>query len=132
MNKQDIIELYNAQISYYDGDAVKAWKSLSKESQLLIKEFKPKKTAKAKKSAYWNKVWKLSNENAINVEGISKRKWKEYDLDHIVPIKYGYDNNIPAELIASVDNLRVIPHKDNYTKGTRLIEEAVSILNKWK
>jgi hypothetical protein len=40
-----------------------------------------------------------------------------YQLDHIVGIRYGYDNMIPVEVIASVDNLQMLPWKENRTKG---------------
>lgn len=40
-----------------------------------------------------------------------------YQLDHIIGIRYGYDNAIPAEIIASVDNLQMLPWKENRMKG---------------
>lgn len=36
-----------------------------------------------------------------------------YQLDHIMPIKYGFYNNIPPEDIAKKENLRIIPWKEN-------------------
>lgn len=42
-----------------------------------------------------------------------------YQLDHIVPARWGFDHDIPVELIAHIDNLQVInwktnlSHKDN-------------------
>lgn len=42
-----------------------------------------------------------------------------HQLDHIIPIRYGFDNNIPPENIARLENLRVIPWKENLTKGNK-------------
>lgn len=40
-----------------------------------------------------------------------------YHLDHIISIKMGFLNNIPVEVIASVDNLQMLPWRDNVRKG---------------
>jgi hypothetical protein len=46
-----------------------------------------------------------------------------YQLDHIVSIKYGFDNNISPETLSRIDNLRLIPWKDNLLKGCRELGE---------
>jgi len=43
-----------------------------------------------------------------------------WQLDHIIPIKYGFDNNIPPELIADISNLQMLPWKDNRTKSDKI------------
>lgn len=40
-----------------------------------------------------------------------------YHLDHIISIRYGFDNNIPPEDIAIKENLQMLPWKDNISKG---------------
>jgi hypothetical protein len=40
-----------------------------------------------------------------------------YHLDHIVSIRYGFDNNIPPEEIAVKENLQMLPWKENISKG---------------
>jgi len=40
-----------------------------------------------------------------------------YQLDHIVSIKLGYENNIPAEEIGDISNLQFLPWKENRLKG---------------
>lgn len=40
-----------------------------------------------------------------------------YEVDHIVPIFYGFNNNIPAEIIASVENLQMLHMTDNRKKS---------------
>lgn len=44
-----------------------------------------------------------------------------YHLDHIISVKYGFDNNIPPEQLAQVKNLRVIPWLENIVKRDKLI-----------
>lgn len=52
-------------------------------------------------------------------------------VDHIVPVKYGYLNDIPPELIASSDNLQIIPWEENRQKWDILTEDAKQLLMKW-
>ena len=40
-----------------------------------------------------------------------------YHLDHIVSIRYGFDNNIPPEEIAKKENLQMLPWRENISKG---------------
>jgi len=47
-----------------------------------------------------------------------------YQLDHIIPVRYGFDNNIPPEEIARLENLRMIPWKENVQKGKKLLLES--------
>jgi 5-methylcytosine-specific restriction endonuclease McrA len=44
-----------------------------------------------------------------------------YQLDHIVPVKYGYDNGIPAKEIGHISNLRIIPWQENRAKWDKSI-----------
>lgn len=39
-------------------------------------------------------------------------------IDHKISISYGYKNNIPAEDIAHITNLRYIPSKSNVSKNS--------------
>lgn len=41
-----------------------------------------------------------------------------YQLDHIVPIRYGFDNNIAPEVLAKKENLRMLPWKENLEKSS--------------
>lgn len=40
-----------------------------------------------------------------------------YHLDHILPMRWCFDNEIPVEQCAAVENLRVIPWMDNVSKN---------------
>jgi hypothetical protein len=53
-----------------------------------------------------------------------------YQLDHIVPVKYGFENNIPANLLAEKYNLQVIPWQENRSKWDGLTEQAQAILKR--
>jgi hypothetical protein len=49
-------------------------------------------------------------------------------IDHKIAIIYGFNNNIPAEYIADVTNLRYIPSNENQLKlSTNYIDD----LNEW-
>lgn len=41
-----------------------------------------------------------------------------YQLDHIISIKEGFEKNIPPYTIAHVNNLQMLPWKDNRSKGS--------------
>ena len=42
-----------------------------------------------------------------------------YQLDHIYPISKGFENNIEPEVIAHIDNLQIIPWKENLLKSNK-------------
>lgn len=42
-----------------------------------------------------------------------------YQLDHIIPIKYGFDNNICPSVIGGINNLQLLPWKENISKGCK-------------
>jgi hypothetical protein len=44
-----------------------------------------------------------------------------YHLDHIVSVRYGFDNGIPPEQLAAVSNLQVIPWLDNVVKRDKIV-----------
>lgn len=74
--------------------------------------------------AYRSEVKELTEKVAHLVPGIEKRKWREWDLDHIIPVRYGFANNIPPDKIAQLSNLRIIPHLENCKKGQKLLHST--------
>lgn len=58
------------------------------------------------------------HKNIINPNNLPRIQ-NQYELDHIVPIFYGFANNIPEYLIASIDNLQILPSYDNKSKGKK-------------
>lgn len=58
--------------------------------------------------------------NPLNLpRGASKQEIDVYQLDHIVPIFFGFMNNIPEYLIASLENLQILHWTLNNSKGKK-------------
>ena len=69
-------------------------------------------------AAYKKRAWKLTDQNDLSVlKDFEKRGFKDYHLDHKISIYYGFMNIIPAEHIAHISNLRMIPCEQNMEKG---------------
>lgn len=51
------------------------------------------------------------------------------NLDHVIPIIYGFKNGIPAEKLADLRNLRVVSARSNLRKKQKLTEEARRLLD---
>ncbi len=56
---------------------------------------------------------------------------KNPEVDHTVPIHFGYQHGIPTETITSLENLSWKSLEDNRSKSTTLTEEAIELLGKW-
>lgn len=79
---------------------------------------------KSEYKIYRNLVGQYTDlEDLTTLNGHEKRgmagKDGAYHLDHIVSIKYGFDNNIPPGIVGSIHNLRFIPWEENYKKRAR-------------
>lgn len=91
---------------------------LRSDSGVIITDLELKR-----KKKYYNEVWKITEKQELSIlENYDKRgrvdlNSEAYNLDHIVPIIYGYRNNIPPEVIGSMGNLRFIPALDNHKKS---------------
>lgn len=83
-----------------------------------------------KKAPYKMDVWTETNKHLQDVVNISKRG-KDFHLDHIVPIQYGYRNNISPELIGGKENLQILTRDENFKKGLKITDKAKELLNKW-
>lgn len=77
---------------------------------------------------YKRKVHRLTEETyvfynqLINPDGYSRTLAGTdggYHLDHIISIKHGFLNSIPPEEIAKLENLQMLPWKDNIVKGSK-------------
>lgn len=42
-----------------------------------------------------------------------------YQLDHIISVRFGFDNNIPIEVICDVSNLRMLPWQKNLARNKK-------------
>jgi len=63
-------------------------------------------------------VWGYTETNAPNVKGIELRG-KDYHLDHIMPISWGYRNGILPAVIGGIDNPQILTHKQNFLKASK-------------
>lgn len=76
---------------------------------------------KIKRRVYYKQVWEITLKNDISeIMGDKERGFHKYHIDHIIPIIYGYKNNISPEIIGHRDNLRPLYWKDNLLKSSRL------------
>ena len=73
-------------------------------------------------------VWKLTRQNynkhkrIINPNDYSRSTGSDgYHLDHIIPIHYGFVNGILPTIIAGVENLQMLPWKENIVKGNKYV-----------
>lgn len=67
------------------------------------------------------------NINTLNPDRL-ERDMSNWHLDHIVPIKEGWERGIPPEVIAAVGNLRMMDAGGNLIKGAQLTSESHEIL----
>lgn len=63
--------------------------------------------------------------------GLIPRHQSGHTLDHIVPVRYGFNHDILPELIGQIDNLEWITANDNIGKGSRITFRAISNLYRW-
>lgn len=74
--------------------------------------------------AYQKLVHKLTSLQPLDsLENIDKRGFKDHHIDHKISIWYGWKNGIPADEIAHISNLRLIPYKENMCKGRSCLKE---------
>lgn len=79
------------------------------------------------KRLYYLKVRSITRSQDLkslpNYEKKGTSKNNGYHLDHIYPVSMGYINNIPAEQIGNIKNLRYIPWKENILKSNKIMEQ---------
>ena len=77
---------------------------------------------------YYNEVQRITHKQPIQLlENYEKRGRAQtgsdvYHLDHIISIKYGFDNNIDPNIIGDISNLRMIPWLENLKKSSKLLD----------
>jgi len=83
-----------------------------------------------KKDKYYKQVKKITEKQPLYLlenndlrAHIAKDK-EAYHLDHIVPIIYGFLNNISPEIIGDISNLRFIPWRENLSKSSKYEKEV--------
>lgn len=88
------------------------------------------------KRLYYLRVWCITEQQPLHVlKNHEKRCFRGancWHLDHIVPISYGFYNNISPEKIGHISNLRFIRSTVNMRKGHKLTTESHKVLRKIK
>ena len=70
-------------------------------------------------------VWSITNKQPLKeLKNYEKRgnvgyKKDAYHLDHKISIKYGFENNILPYIIGNIDNLQMLPARENCSKGSK-------------
>lgn len=59
-----------------------------------------------------------THKDVINPHNV-QRAYDQHELDHIIPVKYGFMNDISIEMMASVDNLQMLTMVANRRKGSK-------------
>ena len=70
--------------------------------------------------------WYKAANRGNNLNGVSR--------DHIVSVRYGFDNNIDPSIIAHPANCQLLPHTENFKKFTDChisVEELLERIDKW-
>lgn len=60
-----------------------------------------------------------------------RRDFTDSHLDHIIPIVFGYENDIAPEILSLPENLQYISKNANLKKGQLLTDESLKILKSW-
>jgi hypothetical protein len=71
--------------------------------------------------------WYKAKNHGDNLNGVSR--------DHIVSVRYGFDNNISPDIISHPANCQLMPHKENVRKNFRCemtIEELQCKIKQWE
>lgn len=63
------------------------------------------------------------------LDNYSKRGKGYFHLDHIISIKYGFDNGIDPEIIGNIMNLRYLYVNENKSKRDYLTKESFDVLS---
>ena len=79
-------------------------------------------STKTEKELYYKEVWRHTRKQNIELLKHYEKRGRAgiygtYHLDHIIPIIYGFYNNISADVIGDISNLEFIPAIDNCSKS---------------
>lgn len=77
---------------------------------------------------YREEVKLLTEANKNCIPDIHKRGFNAYQIDHMISIKWGFDNGIAPECIAHPSNCQMLWWKDNIRKSNKCF---VCESNKW-
>lgn len=126
-NLMEIIEVYSCLLNRSKNRRI-AFNGLSKEAQKIITEsgfdlysVKIKTLSKGNPEfrEYRKKVNKLTEKVAHLIPGVENRGFTKKHIDHKISIWDGWNKGFPAESIADISNLEMLPYRDNMVKGIK-------------
>lgn len=84
---------------------------------------------------YYKEIIKITNKQPLkSLTNYHKRgragKKDAYHVDHKISIKYGFINNIPPYIVGNINNLEMLPWKDNIYKSSKCSIDLEDLLNK--
>ena len=84
-----------------------------------LKELRKLQKPRLYKLKEYQKICRKITEMAIKSDGldITNRGFHKMNVDHIIPIYYGWKNNISPYLIGMSSNLQLISYNENKAKG---------------
>lgn len=84
------------------------------------------------KKAVWHETrkWNVSLLEHNEKRGRIDLREDAHHLDHIIPMEYGFANQIPPEHIGHICNLQFIPALDNMVKSAKIVMEYEELLEK--
>lgn len=76
---------------------------------------------KLRLARYYRKVWKITMVQPLTLLPNFDKRGRQRDkdsfaIDHKISIIYGFKNDIPPEVIGNVNNLQMLPHRENSRK----------------
>ena len=88
---------------------------------------------KAKFIYYKQRVDEITKRQPLHLLGHYEKRGPagqsgKYHLDHIVSIRYGFDNGVAPEVIGDIRNLRFIPWKQNLSKSKKHVVESEEMM----
>lgn len=69
---------------------------------------------------YKKEVIRITKNQPLHLLENYHKRGRKYHLDHILSIKFGFDNQIHPNIIGHIKNLRIISSRDNLTKNKYL------------
>ncbi len=94
----------------------------------MLIEFKDEYKQRLKQ--YRSQVQKYTRKQPLSqLLNHDKRGKGSFHLDHIISIKYGFDNGIEPELIGNIVNLRYLYWNENISKRDYLTQEGWDVIS---
>lgn len=104
---------------------IKTWKQ-RRELCVSCSQIKTTEHYNREYQKYKGLVWSETNRQPLYLlENFDKRGKSgvdgAYQIDHVISIKYGFDNKINPNIIGNIKNLQMLPWKENRNKSSKIV-----------